>query len=140
MLVCGFEHRPALGIPYAHAYYPEFMERAEFKGITDGISGTINRAFLLLEKVSLAAEKVREKRGLRAGKYASRFEFKKMIPHLKDLYNGSLVGTKDVTPLTDVEVAEMAGQIGVEKERMQQELSTFGIDFYKTHRVYSRMI
>ena len=31
-------------------------------------------------------------------------------------------------------------QIGVENERMQQELSTFGIDFYKMHRIYQRVI
>jgi hypothetical protein len=192
----------------------------------------------LPEKVSLVAEKVQEKRGLVVQKYTSRSDLKKMIPHLKDLYNGSLVGTEDVTPLTDEEVAEMAGQIlwfadprlikvlmkderpvgfllaypdisealqktkgrlwpfgwvrllrelkrtdwinvngagiiaeyrgmggtavlfnemaksvreghyihadlvqiGVENERMQQELSTFGIDFYKMHRIYQRVI
>jgi hypothetical protein len=31
-------------------------------------------------------------------------------------------------------------QIGVENDRMQRELSNFGIDFYKTHRVYHRML
>jgi len=31
-------------------------------------------------------------------------------------------------------------QIGVENKRMQQELRTFGIDFYKMHRIYQRMI
>lgn len=238
MLVRGFDHRPALGIPYNHAYYPEFMERAGFSGIHDVVSGYFNRSLPLPEKVSLVAEKVQEKRGLVVQKYTSRSDLKKMIPHLKDLYNGSLVGTEDVTPLTDEEVAEMAGQIlwfadprlikvlmkderpvgfllaypdisealqktkgrlwpfgwvrllrelkrtdwinvngagiiaeyrgmggtavlfnemaksvreghyihadlvqiGVENERMQQELSTFGIDFYKMHRIYQRVI
>ena len=238
MLVRGFDHRPALGIPYNHAYYPEFMERAGFKAIIDVVSGYFNRDLPLPEKVSLVAEKVQEKRGLVVQKYTSRKDLKKMIPHLKDLYNGSLVGTEDVTPLTDEEVAEMANQIlwfadprlikiltkderpvgfllaypdisaalqktrgrlwpfgwvhllrelkrtewinvngagiiaeyrgmggtavlfnemaksvreghyihadlvqiGVENERMQHELSTFGIDFYKMHRIYRSMI
>jgi hypothetical protein len=111
MLVRGFGQRPALGIPYNHAYYPEFLEAAGFRGITDVVSGYFNRDLPLPEKVSLVAEKVQEKRGLVVQKYASRRDLKKMIPHLKDLYNGSLVGTEDVTPLTDEEVAEMAGQI-----------------------------
>ena len=238
MLARGFEHRPALGIPYNHSYYPEFMERAGFNGLHEVVSGYFNRDLPLPEKVSLVAEKVQEKRGMVVQKYTSRSDLKKMLPHLKDLYNGSLVGTEDVTPLTDEEVAEMAGQIlwfadprlikvlmkdekpvgfllaypdisaalqktkgriwpfgwvrllrelkrtewinvngagiiaeyrgmggtavlfnemaksvreghyihadlvqiGVENERMQQELSTFGIDFYKMHRIYQRKI
>lgn len=238
MLLRGFDRRPALGIPYNHAYYPEFMEKLGFKGIRDVASGYFNRDLPLPEKVSLVAEKVREKRGLVVQQYASRGDLKKMLPHLKDLYNGSLVGTEDITPMTDREVAEMAGQIlwfadprlikilmkgdrpvgfllaypdisaalqktggrlwpfgwvrllrelkrtdwiningagiiaeyrgmggtavlfdemaksvrggryihadlvqiGLENERMQQELSTFGIDFYKMHRIYRRMI
>ncbi len=31
-------------------------------------------------------------------------------------------------------------QVGVENERMQRELSTLGIDFYKAHRIYQRKI
>ena len=30
---------------------------------------------------------------------------------MKDLYNGSLVGTEDITPMTDEEIEEMADQI-----------------------------
>jgi hypothetical protein len=29
-------------------------------------------------------------------------------------------------------------QIGIENEAMQREMANFGIDFYKTHRVYKR--
>ena len=31
-------------------------------------------------------------------------------------------------------------QIGVENERMQHEIGSLGIDFYKTHRIYQREI
>jgi hypothetical protein len=238
MLVKGFDHRPALGIPFNHAYYPEYMERLSFNGIRDVVSGYFNRDLPLPEKVSLVAEKVQEKRGLVVQKYTSRNDLKQMLPHLKELYNGSLVGTEDITPMTDEEVKEMADQIlwfadphlikilmkgeqpvgfllaypdisvalqktkgriwpfgwvyllrelkrtnwinvngagiiaeyrgmggtavlfnemaksvreghyihadlvqiGTENERMQRELCTFGIDFYKMHRIYQRMI
>ncbi|HEY3341195.1 MAG TPA: hypothetical protein VGK81_04215, partial [Anaerolineae bacterium] len=31
-------------------------------------------------------------------------------------------------------------QIGVENEKMQREMRDLGIDFYKTHRIYERML
>jgi arginase family enzyme len=31
-------------------------------------------------------------------------------------------------------------QIGIENEKMQRELRDLGIDFYKTHRVYQRVL
>jgi hypothetical protein len=234
MLIKGFIHRPALGVPYNHAYYSEFMDKLGFTGIRDIASGYFNRSQALPEKVSLVAEKVQIKRGLKVRKYNSRKDLKKILPYLKDLYNGSLVGTEDVTPMTDEEIEEMADQIlwfadphlikvlmreeqpvgfllaypdisaalqktkgriwpfgwvrllwelkhtewinvngagiisefrgmggtadlfnemansvregryihadlvqiGMENERMQRELSTFGIDFYKMHRIY----
>ena len=34
-----------------------------------------------------------------------------MVPHIKDLYNGSLVGTSGNAPLTDADVNAMADQI-----------------------------
>jgi hypothetical protein len=234
MLIKGFDHRPALGIPYNHAYYPEFMDKLGFTGIRDIASGYFNRSQSLPEKVSLVAEKVQIKRGLEVRKYNSRKDLRKILPYLKDLYNGSLVGTEDITPMTDEEIEEMADQIlwfadphlikvlmkgeqpvgfllaypdisaalqktkgriwpfgwvrllwelkhtewinvngagiisefrgmggtailfnemaksvregryihadlvqiGMENERMQRELSTFGIDFYKMHRIY----
>jgi hypothetical protein len=234
MLIKGFDHRPALGIPYNLAYYPEFMDKLGFTGIRDIASGYFNRSQPLPEKVDLVAEKVQIRRGLVVRKFNSRKDLKKILPYLKELYNGSLVGTEDVTPMTDEEIHEMADQIlwfadphlikvlmkgeqpvgfllgypdisaalqktkgriwplgwvrllwelkhtewinvngagiisefrgmggtavlfnemsksvregryihadlvqiGMENERMQRELSTFGIDFYKMHRIY----
>lgn len=238
MLIKGFEHQPALGIPYNHSYYSTFMQKMGYKGIRDVVSGYIDRSFQIPEKVSLIAEKVKSKKGLIVKQYNKRNDLRSMLPHLRDLYNGALVGTSGNAPLTDAEVKEMADQIlwfadpdlikilfkgeqpvgfllaypdisealkktkgklwpfgwlvvlkelrkttriningagiieeyrgmggtavlfdemaksvlgaryqfadlvqvGTENERMQRELSSFGIDFYKTHRIYSKEI
>lgn len=238
MLTKGFEHRPALGIPYNHAYYPEFVESIGFTVCRNIVSGHMTGDQSIPEKIHLAAEKVKEKRGLRVDSFQSRKDMRKMLPFLKGLYNGSLVGTSGNAPLTDDEVNTMAKQIlwfadprlikilfkgekpvgfllaypdissaiqeiegnlwpfgwikvmkelretewiningagiideyrgmggtailfsemeksvkqggfkhadlvqvGVENERMQRELSSLGIDFYKTHRIYQRTL
>lgn len=238
MLTKGFEHRPALGIPYNFSYYPVFMDKMGFKPYRDILSGYMDRSFRIPEKVSKVAEMVQKKRGLKVQRFRKRADLLKMLPQLRDLYNGSLVGTSGNAPLTDEEVREMADQIlwfanprlikilmndttpvgfllaypdisdalqrtngklwpfgwavilrelkktkwiningagileeyrgmggtavlfnemaksvleanyekadlvqvGVENERMQRELSSLGINFYKTHRIYQRDI
>jgi hypothetical protein len=214
------------------------MERMGFELSRDILSGYMDRNYILPEKISLIAERVREKRGLIVQRFTDRRGLRKMLPYLRDLYNGSLVGTSGNAPLTNDEVQEMADQIlwfanprlikvlmkeekpvgfllaypdisdalkrtggrlwpfgwaqilrelkrtkwiningagileeyrgmggtavlfdemaksvletdyeyadlvqvGVENERMQRELSSFGINFYKAHRIYQREI
>jgi len=111
MLIEGFEHRPALGIPYNHSYYPIFLERMGFESSREILSGYMDRTYKLPEKVSLIAQRVREKRGLIVQRFTNRRGLRKMLPFLRDLYNGSLVGTSGNAPLTDVEIKEMADQI-----------------------------
>ena len=238
MLVKGFEHKPAFGIPYNHAYYPDFIDGLNFVPIRDILSGYISSDQRIPPKIHLVSEKVQEKRGLRVEYFKSRKELRRILPYIKNLYNGSLVGTSGNAPLTDQEIKGMADQllwfadprlikilmkgdrpvgfllaypdisaalqrtrgrlwpfgwmrilrelknsdwiningagiieeyrglggtailfsemeksildggfkhadivqVGVENERMQRELSSLGIDFYKAHRIYQREI
>ena len=111
MLIKGYDYHPALGIPYNHEYYPDFMDKMGFEPSRDVLSGFMDRSFKLPEKVILIAEKVREKRGLVVRRFMNRRDLRKMLPFLRDLYNGSLVGTSGNAPLTDDEIQEMADQI-----------------------------
>jgi hypothetical protein len=238
MLTRGFEHRPAFGIPYNFDYYPELIEKLGFVKEREVLSGHLHRDQEIPEKIRIIAEKVQERFGLRVDTYRTRKDLKRMLPHIKDLYNGSLVGTSGNAPLTDEDVQAMARtilmvadpniikvlmkgekavgfllaypdvsaalqktggklfpfgwirilrelkrttwiningagiideyrglggtavlfnemgksvktgryqhvdlvQIGVENEKMRRELSAFGIDFYKSHCMYSKMI
>ena len=238
MLTRGFKHRPAFGIPYNFAYYPDFIEKLGFVKDREVLFGYLNRNQEIPEKISIVSEKVKKRWGLRVDNFKTRKDLERALPHVKDLYNGSLVGTSGNPPLTDEDVRAMsrtilwvadpgiikilmkgekavgfllaypdistalqktggrllpfgwiqmlfelkrtkwiningAGiiddyrglggtavlfeelgksvksgqyqhadlvQIGMENEKMQRELSAFGIDFYKSHCMYSKMI
>ncbi len=111
MLVRGFEHRPALGIPYNHAYYQRLVEENGFRGTTDVVSGYFGWKARLPEHIHRVAEMVRRRRGLRILTFRSRRDLAKVVPRLQKLYNDSLAGTTGNTPLTDDEARAMADQI-----------------------------
>ena len=90
LLVRGFEHRPALGIPYNPPYYPRLVEESGF-GVT--------------------AEIAQRTRGLRVLSFRSRRELAAVLTRLQKLYNDSLTGTTGNTPLTDDEARTMADQM-----------------------------
>ncbi len=111
LLVKGFEHRPALGIPYNPPYYPALVEAAGFQPDGDTVSGLVTRAFCLPEKVRLAAAAVERRLGLRVMRFRTRADLRAFTPRLKELYNGALEGTTGNTPLTEDEARSMAEQI-----------------------------
>jgi hypothetical protein len=111
MLVRGFEHRPALGIPYNLPFYPRLMEENGFHGTADVVSGYFGREAQLPEHIHRVAELVQRKRGLRILTFRSRRDLAKVVPRLQKLYNDSLSGTTGNTPLTDDEARAMADQI-----------------------------
>jgi hypothetical protein len=111
LLVEGFEHRPALGIPYNFAYYPRQVEEAGFLPAGDVVSGHIGGDARLPEKILAVAGLVEKRRGLRVKNFRSRGELRQFVPHLKDLYNRALGGTSGNTPISDEEARMMADQI-----------------------------
>ena len=72
MLVRGFEHRPALGIPYNFSYYPRLVEESGFHGTTDVVSGYFGRDAQLPEHIHRVADLVQRRRGLRILTFRSR--------------------------------------------------------------------
>ncbi len=111
LLTKGFQHRPAFGIPYNYAYYQELIEKIGFQKDRELLSGYLHRGQEIPEKVHIVSEKVQKRWGVRVQNFQSRKDLRKMLPHIKDLYNGSLVGTSGNPPLTDEDVEAMANQI-----------------------------
>jgi len=111
LLVKGFEYRPALGIPYNHAYYQKLVEAAGFQSEGDVVSGIQHSNYRIPERVHLISEKVQKRFGLTVERFETRADLRKFVPKLKDLYNESLPGTEGNTPLTDEEARMMAEQI-----------------------------
>ncbi len=111
LLVRGFEHRPALGIPYNLPYYPALMEAAGLAGASDVVSGHLDRSIRFPEKIHHVAEMVKERRGLHIARYQSRRDLRALVPKLGALYNAALRGTSDNVPLTPDELRVMADQL-----------------------------
>ncbi len=111
LLVKGFEHRPALGIPYNLAYYPGLVEQAGFEKMGEMVSGYLSPELKLPEKVFEVAKAVQERKGLRIARFNKRSDLRAVVPQLKKMYNGSLEGTTGNTPLTDEEALTLADQL-----------------------------
>ena len=111
LLVKGFEHRPAFGIPYNLPYYPALVEAAGFEPRGDVVSGYLNTKMPFPEKIHQVAEIVQKRRGLRVARFKSRRDLLALLPRLQAMYNDSLGGTTGNTPLTDADMQALVNQL-----------------------------
>ena len=111
LLVKGFEHRPAFGLPHNPSYYPDLIENAGFKPERDAVSAYISADIQFPPRIHELAERIAKRRGLRIARYRTRKDLRAFVPKLKELYNNALRGTAGNAPLTDDEVKMMADQL-----------------------------
>ena len=111
VLIEGYEHRPALGVPYNFPYYPDLLEAVGFQTQRDLLSGFLDRSIQFPERVHRVAEKVARRRGLVITNFSSRNQLRAIVPKIKDLYNAALATMPGNTPLTDAEAQAIANQI-----------------------------
>jgi len=111
LLVKGFEHRPAFGLPYNPPYYPDLVEALGFQPERDAVSGYLGENLEFPPRIHELAERIAKRRGLRIARYRTRNDLRAFVPKLKELYNNALRGTAGNAPLTDAEVKMMANQL-----------------------------
>lgn len=111
LLVKGFEHRPAFGLPYNPAYYVDLIEAQGFLKESEAASGYISRDLQFPPRIHQLAERIAQRRGLCILRCNTRKDLRNLVPYFKVLYNNSLVGTGGTAPLTDEEVNSMANQL-----------------------------
>jgi len=111
LLVKGFEHRPAFGLPYNPAYYPDLIESAGFEPERDAVSAYISADIQFPSRIHELAERIAKRRGLRIARYRTREDLRAFVPKMKELYNNALRGTAENAPITDDEVKMMADQL-----------------------------
>jgi len=111
MLVDGFEHRPAYGLPYNPPYYPALIESAGFIPDSDVVSGYLDPKMEFPSKIHELSARIQHRRGLRIARFNTKKDLRKLIPHLKDMYNGALEGTTGNYPLDDADLELMAKQL-----------------------------
>lgn len=111
LLVKGFEHRPAFGLPYNPAHYVDLIEAQDFVEAAESVSGYLGTNIQFPRRIHDLAERIAGRRGLRIARYSHRADLRALVPQLKKLYNDSLQGTSGNTPLTDEEVKTLANQL-----------------------------
>ena len=111
LLVKGFEHRPAFGLPYNPAYYIDLIEAQGFVQEGESVSGYLGPKIQFPPRIHQLAERLAQRRGLHILRCNTRNELRALVPYLKELYNNSLGGTEGTSPLTDEEMNSMANQL-----------------------------
>lgn len=111
VLVKGFEHRPAFGLPYNPPYYPRLIENSGFHPKEDIVSGYLDESMKFPDQILQAAELVKKRRGLEVKPFKNRREIRQLIPYLKDLYNSAFTTADGNIPLTDEDVDLLATQM-----------------------------
>ncbi|HEY3310066.1 MAG TPA: hypothetical protein VGK00_00365 [Anaerolineales bacterium] len=111
LLVKGFEHRPAFGIPYNLEYYPEQLEGIGFETESENVSGYLDPSAAIPIRIHEISRRIQDRRGLEIANYHTRWDLRKLIPRLKELYNGALEGSSGTYPLENAEVNAMAVQL-----------------------------
>lgn len=115
LLVEGFEHRPAMGIPYNPPYYAGQFERNGLRKLTDFHSGYLPGDYQLDPRVHRIARRVRQRRGYAIKRFASKEELRTWVPRVRSVYNQafpqSFDGPLGFTPMTEGEAEFMANRI-----------------------------
>ena len=111
LLVKGFDHRPAFGIPYNPEYYVGLVEGAGFKQYDDIVSGHMMATSPFPDILHELSKQIQKKEGFSVKRFASKRDLRTFIPKLHALYNGSLEGTTGAFPISEHEVQEMASEL-----------------------------
>ena len=108
-LVEGFEHRPALTVPYNFPYYDELIQQAGFHKLTDLLSGYLPADHVLPQRLFDIAEKVKARRGFWVKQFSSKAEIRRWIPKVMAVHREAFSQTASFYPPTEREVAHIIG-------------------------------
>ncbi len=103
VLVDGFDHHPAVGIPYNHPYYGKLIEAAGYRRQRDFYSAYLSGDATLPERVVRIAEKMMVHRGFTIKMFASKRELRAWVPRIVQVYNDTFVENWEFNPVTEAE-------------------------------------
>lgn len=111
MLVKGFEHVPAVGIPYNYPYYDKLVKNSGFKKKYDYFSGFVDIEVGLPEKARRVAEKVKKRSGFWVKKFKTKQELLDVVQDLRIVYNSAFDGSEGFSPITEEEIVVIANRL-----------------------------
>jgi GNAT superfamily N-acetyltransferase len=103
VLVEGFEHRPALTIPWNFPYYDAFILDSGFVKDADYLSAYARGDHEFPQRVYDIAAKVKEKRGFWIKTFASRDEIREWIPRALEIHRQAMSSLHSYYPATEKE-------------------------------------
>ena len=109
VLIDGFEHHPAVGIPYNHPYYATLIEGAGYRCQRDFYSAYLPGSADIPERVRSIAEKMMVRRGFAIKTFTDKRELSAWVPRIMQLYNDAFVENWEFHPITDAE-AKVIGE------------------------------
>jgi hypothetical protein len=111
LLVEGFEHRPALGLAYNHAYYGDLVKDSGFEKSHDYLSGHVTKGYDLPQRFYEIAEKVKARRGYRIQSFKRRKELLALAPALHRIYEDAFVQVWGYYPVEQEEIETLIRRI-----------------------------
>lgn len=108
LLVEGFEHRAAIGVPYNYAYYERLITGAGFEKEMDYLSGHMARGEQLAQRFYDAADRIRERRGFTIARFSSKEELRGQLSVIGRIYNEAFINIPFYYPVDEAELALIA--------------------------------
>jgi GNAT superfamily N-acetyltransferase len=111
VLVEGFQHRAAMGLPYNYPYYDSFIKEAGFEKDTDILSGYARGDEQLPERLSRIAERIQQRRGFEVIHFRSMKDRKTWIPRVWEVLLEAFEDSHNYCPPTQAEMDSIANSI-----------------------------
>lgn len=111
LLVKGFDHVPAVGIPYNYPYYDKLVKHSGLLKKFDYFSGYVDIEVGLPEKVRRIAEKVKQRSGFWVKRFETKQELLDVVQDIRHVYNGAFEGSEGFSPITEEEIVVIANRL-----------------------------
>jgi hypothetical protein len=112
VLIEGFEHDPAMNVPYNYPYYQKFFEDAGYYKKRDSLSGYLDVPKVNVpERVRRIAERVMERRGYWIRRFETKDEMRAMVKEAQVVLNDSFRDGVSFVEMTDEEFALAAEEL-----------------------------
>ncbi|MBN1259649.1 MAG: hypothetical protein JXB35_03125 [Anaerolineae bacterium] len=111
LLVEGFEHRAAPGMPYNYAYYGPYVASAGFEKEIDYDSAYLSGDYQLPERFDRVADRVRQRGKFWIKSFKSKRELRAWIPKIQRVNNEAFTQVWGYYPIDDAETAMIGKQL-----------------------------
>lgn len=108
LLVEGFEHRPAMGIPYNYPYYASFLPELGFEKEIDFLSAHLRGDYDLPQRFYDVAEKVKQRRGFWVRSFTTKREVRRWVPEVQRVNNEAFPDVWGYYPIDEAEANAVA--------------------------------